>query len=287
MTRAVSISGMVVVAAVCALSVGCAFDPHGTRASGGDDDDDGREADASAPPPPPPGTIDAGPAEVPDAAAPPVDGPGTLHCRRVTEPPLLDGQIDDWPLEGLSGFDMDSAAQIVDESLLYQASMAVEFRCAHDAQNLYFAVHVLDDQRVVDSTKLYDDDAAHIYLDARGDAAGAFAGDDHEIVVRADGQWHDYAEPPAPVGLTGSVLADRASEGFTIEIAIAKASLGASPLPARLGFDLALTDDDGLGSFAYGLWFLSERASCPGCCSSFAGTRAWCDTTTFGGLALD
>jgi len=277
---------MVVLGATCALAAGCAFDPRGTTAAGGDDDHGGMVdaaglstvdaspppggADAAPPPPPPPGTA------------------GVLHCRRTAISPRLDGHLDDWPSPGGAQFDMTSAAQVLDKTALYLPSMAADVSCAHDGSNIYFAARVLDERRVVDSPNLYDDDAVLLYLDARGDANGVFAADDHEIVVRADNMWHDYAQGSAAVALDGQVLPGMLDQGFTVEIEISKASLGAGAvLPTQLGFDVALTDDDGFGAYAYGLWFLSSRPSCAACCPSSPGARAWCDTTTFGTLVLD
>ena len=270
---------------VCALGAGCSFDPSGFG-NGGDDAPGGPDAappeaiDASGG-----GGFDAGPA-VPDAAPPP-PMPGVLHCPKVTTPPTLDGNLADWPTGG-AGFPMANAAQVVDETLAYEPSMAAAFRCLHDGEQVYFGIHVSDDKLVSNSTELYDDDAVHLYIDAAGDASGHFGSDDHEIVVRADGVYQDYAQGASVVSLVGKVLPQPASSSFTVEIALGKASLGAgTPLPSAIGFDLAISDDDGPVSFAYGLWYLSTRTACFDCCLSFGGKRAWCDTTTFGQLVLD
>jgi hypothetical protein len=279
---------VVVLGAVCALGAGCAFDASGTpRGTLGDDADVPLGADASvvtpadASPPPPPR---------PDAAPPPPppDPRGELHCPRATTRPLLDGHLEDWPVAEMKAFDMAQADQI-DEGGFYSASMSASFRCAHDTDRLYFGVVVHDDRRVVDSQTLFDDDAVHFYLDGRADSSGPYGSDDHEIVLRADGMYHDYAQGAAAVQLEGVVVSGgNLSADFTIEIAILKSSLGvAGALPPRLGFDLGFTDDDGFGAYAYGLWFLSQRPSCAGCCTMTPDARAWCDTTTFGGLDLE
>jgi hypothetical protein len=291
MTTTVSIAGMVafmVSGAVCALGAGCAFDASGAQGAAGDDDSPGVpdaaviESHPDAMPPPPP-LPDAGP------TLPPPDPRGELHCPRVMTMPVLDGHLEDWPLVAeTKGFEMGQAAQVLDESAFYTASMSASVRCLHDDQRIYFGVVVHDDHRVVDSTLLYDDDAVHFDLDARADAAGPYGTDDHEIVLRADGMYHDYAQGAAAVQLEGVVVTNGQSADFTVEIALPKTSLGATPpLPARLGFDVALTDDDGFGAYAYGLWFLSQRPVCATCCVNQGGARAWCDTTTFGGLVLE
>jgi Carbohydrate family 9 binding domain-like len=273
----VSLMGTAVLGAVCMLGAACTFDPGGANQSYGG------EPDAAMPPAPP---VDAGEIVPTPDAAPPAEAHGQVHCRRVTSAPELDGRLDEWPQGGRAGFDMGHAAQLA-PSAFYVPSMTVELRCAHDASQIYFAIHVTDDVRVVDSIDLLDDDGFSLYLDAHGDASGAFGEDDHDLVVRADGTWNDYASGAAHLTLDGVVLADPAADGFTAEIAIAKASLGThGVLPAQLGFDLALTDDDGLGAFAYGLWFLSNRQSCTACCPA-SNPAAWCDTTTYGSLLLD
>lgn len=291
MTTDVSIAGMVAVmvsGAVCALGAGCAFDASGAQGAAGDDDSPGvpdaavvePTADAMPPPPPP---ADAAP------TLPPPDPRGELHCPRVTTMPVLDGHLEEWPAAAeTKGFDMAQAAQVLDESAFYSSSMSASVRCVHDDQRIYFGVVVHDDHRAVDSTALYDDDALLFYLDARGDASGPFGSDDHELVLRADGMYKDYSQGAAPAQLEGVVVSAAASADFTVEIALPKTSLGATgPLPGRLGFDVALTDDDGFGAYAYGLWFLSPRPNCATCCVNAGGARAWCDTTTFGGLVLE
>jgi hypothetical protein len=286
MNAGVSISGMVVLGAVCALGAGCAFDASGAPgAAHGGDDDSPSGADASVPPPADAGPLPPGPDAAPPG--PPPDPRGELRCARATSRPVLDGHLEDWPAAEMKAFDMAHPAQI-DQGGFYSASMSATIRCAHDDQRLYFGVVVHDDHRVVDSQPLYEDDAVHFYLDARADSSGPYGSDDHEIVLRADGMYHDYAAGAASVALDGVVVGGAADADFTVEISIAKASLGvAGALPARLGFDIGFTDDDGFGAQAYGLWYLSDRPSCPGCCTTTPDARAWCDTTTFGGLELE
>jgi hypothetical protein len=276
---------MVVLGAVCALGAGCAFDSSGAPRSAQGDDDSPSGADASVDPP---ADANVPLPPLPDAAPPPpIDLRGELHCPRATSRPLLDGHLEDWPAAEMKAFDMAQAAQI-DEGAFYSASMSATIRCAHDDERLYFGVVVHDDRRVVDSTALYDDDAVHFYLDGHADASGPYGSDDHEIVLRADGQYHDYASGAAAVQLEGVVVTNGQSADFTIEIAVLKSSLGvAGALPPRLGFDIGFTDDDGFQAYAYGLWYLSSRPSCPGCCTTTPEARAWCDTTTFGGLQLE
>ncbi len=277
------LTGVLALGTACALGTGCAFDAVGADPGSGDDAPD--VADAPVADPSDAGFApDSAPA-LPDAALP---EKGSLRCARTTVAPALDGTMGEWAAVPVESFAMASAAQLVDQTAGYVASMSVTFQCLHDAQNLYFAIRVQDDNLLVNSMQLYDDDAVHLYLDARGDATGAFGADDHELVIRSDAMYRDYG-PVAIVSLFGSIVSYAAStDDFDIEIGIAKSSLGAdSPLPARLGFDLGISDDDGLGAFSYGLWHLADRPVCTSCCTDWPGVRAWCDTTTFGTLILE
>jgi hypothetical protein len=263
----------------------CRFDPGGVPGDGGASALDGAEVVDAA-------SGSDGPA-APDAALPPpIDAapalpPGTLPSRFRTAPIVLDTEDDDWTDATFLEFDIADAAQTFGVNPQYQPSVSVRFASMHDAQYIYFFLDVTDDVIVMDSAELYQDDAVHLYIDAAGDRLGPYAQDDHEIVIAPSGSYRDYAPAPAPISLQGMVR--QHADGYTMELRIAKSSLGVASLPAALGFNLALTDDDGIGNRdadAYGLWFLNPAERCQTCCTTFAQAQAWCDTTTFGQLLL-
>jgi len=253
----------------------CSFDASGI---GGGDGGAGGDADP-AQPDGGPGATDGAPADAAVAAA------GTVISSRGASV-VLDGNFDDWTDAPTYVFDIEDATDLHMGHPSYLSSAKLTFASQHDATYIYFAL-VLQDDLVVDAVHpLYDDDSVSIFLDAAGDAAGRFGADDHEIIIGSNGLYGDYASG-------GSALLDGVavslSDGWSIEAGIRKDSLGIAPLPTRLGFDIAMNDDDGLGaaSFdAYGLWFLSERAPCATCCTGWDHPEAWCDTTTFGRLQL-
>jgi hypothetical protein len=267
--------------AFLALGPACTFNPAGVAFGG----DDSTGADGA------PGSPDAGLAHAdaatqqrPDAGPP----PGVLACPSTGgQPPDLDGNLSDWAGIPALHFDMAQATQKLFVSGPYTNSATVTARCQSDAQRLYFAFDVVDDSVVTDSVELYSDDSVALYLDAAGDASGGYGLDDHEILFRPSTAPNvkDYGPNGAALQIEGDI--QPGTNGYQIEIALPKDSLGVSgPVPKVLGFDLALNDDDNVGgqkSFAYGLWFQAS-STCPTCCSAETSARPWCDTTLFGTL---
>jgi hypothetical protein len=260
-----------------ALFVGaCSFDATGVGAGGGGGDDDDTTPDAA---PPPVGQ--------PDAAPPvdPPDPPGIVRARVAPPGIAMDANLAEWGGALWYEVDIGNSPHKLVWGPGYQSSFNARFALLHDAQYIYVAILVEDDVAASGGGQLFEDDGIALYLDAQHDASGPFGWDDHEIIVNHLGTWQDYAPAAAAVDLTGD-LATTAT-GFTLEFRLAKGSLGAT-LGGELGFDLALIDNDGLGTAgadSYGLWYVSGRPACPSCC---AGTpEAWCDTTLFGTVVLD
>jgi hypothetical protein len=275
-----SAAGGAVAALVVALLPACAFDQGGigSRDGGGDDD----TADA-APGQPDARRIDAMPT-APDATP---SGAGVLISRRTVMAPVLDGDEAEWTGAAWAGYQIADSALFGWRHASYDDSASLQFASLHDDQYIYFFFDVNDDLIRVDSTALYEDDGITLYLDAAGDRDGPYGTDDHELVIDAEGTWDDFATNAAPVALSGS-LAD-STGGYHMELRLTKSSLGAGPsLPAVLGFDVGLGDDDGYGnsdSDCLGIWFLDAPPNCGGCCQQ--GPEPFCDTTTLGWLVLE
>jgi len=274
------VKGLALIGATLAGVGGCAFDPSGVAwdgAGGGPaDGPTDTDIDAAA------GTPDARPPTA-DAA---VSGDGLLISRRTTVPPTLDANPSDWSQASWVGYAIADSALFAWRHTSYDDSAAIQFASLHDDQYIYFFFDVTDDLIRIDSTSLFEDDAVNIYIDAAGDRSGPYGADDHELVVDAAGTYDDYAVGAAPLTLSGQVM--QTGTGYRIELRISKTSLGASPLPSNLGFDVAITDDDGFGnsdSDCYGLWYVAARQHCTACCSG--GAQAWCDTSVFGRLVLE
>lgn len=264
---------------------GCRFDGGGLA---GDDFDAQVGDDDVAAPDADPGRPDAGDT-APDANVAPT--PGELVAPDATGTVTLDAIDTEFDAAGAQPitFAIQNGALYETQSVQYTASSVVTLRAIHDSTAIYFFVEVTDSIVEVDSTEVWNDDGIALYLDAAGDAAGAFGADDHDLVVRADGMWDDFGPVGTAADLTGAVLQGNGT--FTIEVKVTKSSLGTT-VGDSMGFDLGLTDDDGWSSSvtydydASSLWFKSPRPECAGCCLTEATNQPWCDTTMFGTLIL-
>lgn len=260
----------------------CRFDGAGfasddSASIDGGGGDDVAEADAA------PGAPDA---ESPDAMPPPPP-PGVIHSRPALAAVVLDGNDLEFVAAGVEFKTYD----IRDGALLelldgYTGSAQVRFGAMHDATYLYFFAAVTDETHQVDSPEVWNDDGVAFFLDGNADALGTFAADDHAIVVDGDGSWMDYNTGPDPT-LTGTRL--MVTGGYHLEIRLTRSSLGAT-IGGSIGFDLALTDDDGRVDSdydGYSMWFKSSRAECAACCPGAGPSGPYCDTTLYGSLVLD
>jgi len=267
-------------AAVCACA-GCTFDSSGALPSAATDGGTAGAADARPLPP------DARPSALPDATArpdaAPVEQAGTVRARRGAID-MFDDSFADWGDAPVYSFDINSGMDFHSVEG-YSPSATLIFSSMHDAEFIYFALIVEDNQVLPAVHPMWEDDSIAIYLDAAGDGAGPFGGDDHEIIIGSDGPYRDYAPDPADAVLHGSTIAT--TNGYALEIGVRKDSLGVGTLPGVIGFDIAIHDDDTDGDAAFGLWFRDSGPSCADCCTSFEHPEAWCDTTIFGSLILE
>ncbi len=278
MHRLVPLLLLLVTAAACRFD-GAGFASDDAVGIDGAAGDDVATADAMPDPDDPDGMPLDGSPEPPAA--------GVLHARPVVGAVALDGNELEFVAAGVDFASFD----IVEGELLelldgYTGSAQVRFGAMHDATYLYFFAAVTDETIQVDSTDVWNDDGVVFYLDGNGDALGGFGNDDHAVVVRGDGMWQDYGNGPAPT-LSGTRLL--VTGGYNLEIRIARSSLSAT-IGASMGFDLALTDDDGRVDSDYdgwSMWFKSDRAECASCCTGSGPSDPYCDTTLYGTLMLD
>ncbi len=256
------------------LAGGCSFDVGGLSEDGG-----------GAPPDAAHATIDGPIVSFPDAAHPidaSLDQPGTVPSTPSPGGLSMDADPSDWSGADWQYFDIADAAARVNCVAGYDDSISVRYASMHDSTYLYFYFAVTDDYLTNDGPNLFDDDAVVIYLDAAGDKSGPYGWDDHKFAL-SDGYWQDYATSASSLELNGDYSTTDA--GFDFEIRIRKDSLGASPLPTRLGFDLMLSDDDTWGETdCWGYWYIAPGPHCGTCCEG--DSTPGCDTTTMGSLAL-
>ena len=231
---------------------------------------------------------DAGEADASSPDAGPTGPTGMLESAATATAPVLDGDLDDvWDAATPVTFQIGDAMQQVGVQPDYGFDASVQFRSLHTASAIYFLFDVTDDMLVRDSADRADDDAVELYIDAAGDEGGPYGNDDHWLVIDSIGKFSTLG--PAHMSIRTAEM-DTAT-GYRLEVAVDRASLGATPADgAMIGFDVALVDDDGLGgddaADAYGLWYVKNGNHCPSCCPSAQPGAASCDTSVLGQLML-
>lgn len=266
-----------------AVGSGCQFDSSGVLG-------DRSAGDATPDTPDAPTTIQDSaipmPDAMPDAMAPQA---GVLVARRAPGPVTIDGYDEEFLAANatFASFDMAVAPILIVRVDEYAPSATARFAALHDDHFIYFFTEVEDSILNVDSSALWNDDSVSYFLDASGDASGPPGFDDHEIIVRSDGAWSDLGEmaPPADV----LVAARERQGGYYIEARVRKTSLTPTVTDV-LGFNVGVTDDDGIEDGRYdalGIWHESERPPCETCCEELDRPMPWCDTTLNGTLVLD
>lgn len=236
-----------------------------------------------------PGAPDAGAQGAPDAAPRPDAEPqptaGQIDVPTAITRPTLDADGSDWAGVPTTTFTMLTAMHQADMNPSYGFDAAVSFAIQHDPENIYFYIEVTDDVLVNDSQLIFHDDSIHLYFDVGNDMSGPYSSDDHWLVISSDAVYDDLGL--GSVELSGVV--ESSDTGYVIEAAIPKSDLGMAPQQGVLGFNIGVSDDDGMGGpdrDAFGLWFLPSGPRCTSCCESSEGAQPWCDTTMFGSLLL-
>ena len=263
------------------VAAGCSFDVSavGGGGSGDGDGSDGSRADGA------PALPDGGLVVTPDAAAPDaqVESTASIRCARTQVPPALDGApMGPWQEAAFIHFAASDGELVADAHPTYGFDAEVSLACLHDDENVYFFADVVDSQVIADSLSLREDDGVVIFLDGSGDRDGSYGEDDHALMVGAEAETLDYG--PGDLVPAGVVVASDA--GYRIEIALDKPAIAAT-LPAELGFNLAIIDDDGKGNSdrdVFSLRHVPNPPACPRCCEGQA--QPWCDTTQLGSLDL-
>jgi hypothetical protein len=255
---------------------GCSFDPAALAGLGGGPGGGGGAAvdggaDAA-------GQADAGPADAAEAAA------GTVQCARTAQAPELDGTADGpWIGATWYHFVAADADLIADKHPSYQFDAELRFACLHDEAKVYFFLEVEDDLIVTNSLSLRQDDGVVLFINGDGERRGPYSPSDHALMITAEPKAHDYG--PGSLDPEGTRLLT--SDGYNLEIALDKLEI-ASPLPAALGFNVALIDDDGHGNNNRDLFALRHVPHPPACASCCEGEAApWCDTRVTGLLILE
>ena len=190
-----------------------------------------------------------------------------------------------WGSKTINQIDIDQARWIeaVDG---YDSSMAIGVRLINDTDMLAFGIEVTDENIVApeDGADPTDGDAVVLFIDAANDRGGEYGADDHIVVIDASGDIADLGQAPITsfqIGVTST------ARGWNAEVGFDKSDLTGAVLPAVLGFNIALVDDDDAataGRDAIGSWEAPDGAGCPDACAG--DSSPLCDTTLFGELEL-
>jgi cellulose/xylan binding protein with CBM9 domain len=134
----------------------------------------------------------------------------------------------------------------------------------HDADAVYVAIDVLDDQVFTDTAAAssedgmtWEDDSVEIFFDVNLDRLGgretAFEG---QYVFTANGAWRDNEAGNPTFGAANDWFAatSRTAGGYQVEFKIKKSALNNPVDGATLGFNIAQNDDDGAGRKAQLGW---------------------------------
>ncbi len=155
---------------------------------------------------------------------------------------IIDGNLGDWP--GGKEVVLDrNTANFISGLIPSLVDLQGTFRAMWDENNLYIAARVRDDQAVVDSSNLWDDDSIEVALDGEFDHnSNSATRGDHQFTVRRDGAVQDRAVATDLVRTAVRPLSD----GYSVELAIPVSAWGGT-LPAagvKMGLNFGLNDDD-------------------------------------------
>jgi photosystem II stability/assembly factor-like uncharacterized protein len=171
--------------------------------------------------------------------------PTTTWSYQTSAPPTVDGHLWDWVTGTGLFLEPANADTILGPVVPDSASdISAELRSIWDANTLYLAISITDDELLADSEALADDDCVVLGVDGAGDhqAGGA---DDHEYAIGFDGRVTDFGIPTSAI----QVATQTSSEGYTLEVAIPSSQLGGPALAHDrvIGLVLGLRDDDNGG----------------------------------------
>lgn len=256
--------------------VGCLDAPPGQQVAG--------DSDAAVG-----GTSDGGSGE--HDAAPNLDaGPmAEYDCEGVDVGPVVDGTEDSiWMDANKVSMTSSNAGYLEERDTGYQRTFALEFRCLHDDDTIYFWFDVLDGANagevVEDGPELREDDGVVLFLDAAGDRLGPYGSDDHAFVFGAtDAAVVDFGNPSYMPPTSG----DLSAPSYAIETGLAKSALSGLAANGLLGFNVALIDDDSYGdnlADMFALWSM-PLSQVPQPCND-GQPFVWCNTTGFTTLLL-
>jgi hypothetical protein len=265
--------------AVPLLGIGCSFEGAGFPRDGGGTADARSDGGGS------------------DGPGPAPEGVATAVALPAGTAIVVDGDLDDWGSATFTPFSSLTSGHVDVYGHEYTASVSVQFAMYYTPGALYFAFRVSDAGQGEPSDELFDDDSIEIYLDTDGDGGGPYEPHDHYLVASAAGACRQLAGGGFPVTQCDAVATP--GIGYNIELVVSLLSIDLTPpLPAEIGFGLAVNDDDQKDNEppfsddrvdGYVPWYWNSAGGCTnGCCTGdqrvLEHTEGWCDTSRLGRL---
>lgn len=175
-----------------------------------------------------------------------IDAP-YVTALRTTQPPVIDGDFSDWDSSPPLVLSRDTAAflavQPPGSPPPTAADDSAELRAVWTPTDVYFAIHVLDDVIIDDSSQVWKDDEIELAFVGTYDGLPA-GGDSHQYTFNPDGRVTDFANPNPPLEAAAVAVPD----GWNVEVRIPHTHLlGLYELlfaGKTVAFDIGLHDDD-------------------------------------------
>lgn len=185
----------------------------------------------------------------------------SLHSTRFIAPPIIDGNLSDWPAADSIDLNRNTAYSFSGRIDSLDDLSAV-IRSGWDEQKLYFAFQVTDDVVIGnDSSDVWRDDSVEIGIDGLHDQY-PWGWDDHQFTIVVDGRKTDRGAPATDVVARALAV----TGGYNIEVAIPVAKLipGVPISGTVMGFTIGIHDDDDGGNWdAYLIWEGTNTSSTP------------------------
>jgi hypothetical protein len=190
----------------------------------------------------------------------------------VTVPPSIDGVVSPAEYPGAETIRIDPHTGVYDldtgDDDFTPDDHAFAAWITHDVDALYVAVRVFDDLIVTDSAAAgsdggmtWQDDSVEIFFDVDESNAEHFIPGtgppfDGQYVMSANGAHRDIEAGNPSFGVSADWFAATALSGggYTVEFKVNKSALAPIPAGGRIGFTIAINDDDGAGRKAQVAW---------------------------------
>jgi hypothetical protein len=185
---------------------------------------------------------------------------GLSYTAPAANPVVIDGTINPTEYPGAAEITVNTANAIYDltsgDDTWEVTDHGFTARVVHDAEAIYVAVNVTDNQIVTDTAaagsedgNTWEDDSVEIFFDPNnskntGRGTEQFEG---QYVFTANGAWRDNEANNPTFGANGDWFAatTRTATGFAIEFKVKKSALLNPENGASIGFHIAVNDDDG------------------------------------------